>query len=480
MEKTKMFFIVTLVLLLGLFILAPSAWCQKITVTHDGLKGAKAIFDDPRPLYKALPMNKLIPPEYYSKMTHDIEAMKRAWADVVGFRAPDMVGKIAPEIKPGTYTYQDRDKYPGLKELMLPPLYERFFKPGGPPHVGNFSEFKVIPTRQYFWTLPLAKATKENMGRTKLDDKGYIIEDSYISGYPFPRPSGKFAAQQIIYNWKKRYTYADGMYGYTIPIGFNKNLKIDSDGTGLMTQIKLKGRVFVEPYGWYDKRAKDMREDKGAIYAYLAPRDLYGSAIGLTYYLDADKIDGAMLYVSAIRRIRKMSATDTQDVVGGQDGITDDNEGFDQKISPNHYPYQYELVGEREYLFIASDMDGAYYLNSKKGYEWANMEFERRPVYVVKLTQLDKNYVYSKRILYFDKETLFLLYAENYDRKGRLYRDSTNIPTFHPDIGLVCMASGVQRDYVDLHSTFNRMLVVPSPTMKRDDIDIYSFAKKAK
>jgi len=32
-----------------------------------------------------------------------------------------------------TYTYKDKEQYPGLKELMYPDLYQRF-KPGAPPH----------------------------------------------------------------------------------------------------------------------------------------------------------------------------------------------------------------------------------------------------------------------------------------------------------------------------------------------------------
>ena len=57
-----------------------------------------------------------------------------------------------------------------------------------------------------------------------------------------------------------------------------------------------------------------------------------------------------------------------------------------------------------------------------KKIEWRNIEFERRPVYVVQLTQQDPNYVYSKRIMYIDKETFYLFYVENYDQKKRLYR----------------------------------------------------------
>jgi hypothetical protein len=479
MEKVKILLIYSIALFLGLFILTPNAWSQEITLTHDDITRAKAVFDDPRPLYKELPLSKVLPSDRYRKLVHDPEAMKSAWADVLGFRAPDEVGKVAPEIKLGTYTYQDRDKYPGLKELMLPGVWEHYFKPGGPPFVGNFSEFKLVPTRQYYWSLPVARATKENMGRTKLDNQGYIIEDSYISGYPFPRPSGKFKAQQIVYNWKKRYSYGDSMTMYALPMGFNKRLKIDSEGAGFMTQIRFKGRAFLEPYGWFDKRAQERREDKGTLFAYLSPRDLYGNAFSITYYLDANKLDNFILYVSAIRRARKMSATDTQDNVGGQDGIYDDNEGFDQKLSPDHYPYKYELIAEREYL-IPVTLDGAPYINSKKGYEFTNLEFERRPMYVVQLTQLDKNYIYSKRVLYFDKETFNLLYTQNFDRKGRLYRVNFQNQAFFPEIGLTFMFDATQRDFVDLHSTYNRFFLIPTPWLQRDDVDIYTYSGKTK
>ena len=39
---------------------------------------------------------KIMPPEVYKKVTYDVEAMKRTWAEVVGFRSPDVVGKVVP------------------------------------------------------------------------------------------------------------------------------------------------------------------------------------------------------------------------------------------------------------------------------------------------------------------------------------------------------------------------------------------------
>ena len=92
----------------------------------------KAPFDDPRPYLTTFGPKQVLPPSLYEKLTYDIDAMKEMWAELVGFRAPDVVGKIAPEIKPGKYTSKDLNKYPGLKKLMWPDLYDRI-KPGGPP-----------------------------------------------------------------------------------------------------------------------------------------------------------------------------------------------------------------------------------------------------------------------------------------------------------------------------------------------------------
>ena len=62
----------------------------------------------------------------------------------MGFRAPDLVGKIAPEIKPGKYTYKDVQNNPGFKQLMWPDLYKRI-KPGGPPMPGASPNSRSSP-----------------------------------------------------------------------------------------------------------------------------------------------------------------------------------------------------------------------------------------------------------------------------------------------------------------------------------------------
>lgn len=73
----------------------------------------KKFYDDPRPFLKTFGPKQVLPPELWAELSYDIDKMKDAWAEVVGFRSPDLVGKIAPEIKPGKYTYKDLEKYPG-------------------------------------------------------------------------------------------------------------------------------------------------------------------------------------------------------------------------------------------------------------------------------------------------------------------------------------------------------------------------------
>jgi len=382
MQKIKIFGTGLLVFFLALVMMTPAVWAaEEFKVTAMEFGEHKKAFDDPRPYLTTLTYKKALPTDLYDKLTYDVEEMKKLWAELVGFRAPDVVGKIAPEIKPGTYSYRDKEKYPGIKELMIPLHYEVFFKPGGPPFAGNFPEIKIVPTRQYYWNLPSAKATKKYMGRSQLDDQGIIKEETYVAGVPFPRPSGKFKANHILYNLIKTPFYWDNTYSCSVNKGFTRTLRIDQDMLTESMSIRLKGRVEMEPYGWYDKRAKKLGEVKGFNFIYLAPRDMYGNIMSCVTYLDPDRYDLMMVYVNVLRRVRVLSATDIQDAIGGADYIYADKDGFGGKLSATIFPYKCEVIAEREYLVPSHTLDGSEYMSSK-GYEMRNYEWERRPMYV--------------------------------------------------------------------------------------------------
>ena len=444
---------------------------------------AKADFDDPRPYTKELGPKQVLPKELYAELSYDIEKMKSLWAQLLGFRAPDVVGKIHPEIKPGKYTYKDVQNNPAFKELMHPVLYDRI-KPGGPPHAGNIPEFELIPTRQFYWALPVAEATKRNLGKTKLDKDGFIILDTYESGIPFPKPSGEFKAKQIFYSWEKRYVDYGGNFRHISRLwGFTKNVKMDMDMSNICPRLRFSGRVLMKPYGWYDQRAKEQGEYKQYVVTFTSPRDLAGTSQMLLMYEDPDKADMAMAYVPSLRRIRKLSATDTQDPVAGMDVIWDDGEGFAQKVSRTRYPYKVELLEEREYLVPALSADGAEYQTSEEtGVEFRNVRLERRPIYVLKMTQLDPNYVYSYRIVFIDQETFLQYHIINYDQKGRLYRTSDTAFGWFPEMGMYAFGPGgleLYRDFVDLHSTTGFSITYPA-YWSREDVSIKGLLRRGK
>lgn len=466
----------------GFFVLcfmltASVVWAQKYELSFNELEKFKAPINDPAPFYKNIEgFKKVIPPDVYHKVTYDVDTMKRVWAEVVGFSAPEVVGKVAPEIKPGRYIYKDKQTYP-FEKLMWKHLYERFNPPptSGPRHVGYFTEIEIVPTRQYYHSMPVTEATKKYMGTAKQDSQGYLIQDSYVAGLPFPRPSGPHMAQQIMYNWDKSYNL-DGEFYWEHVYGYTKDLRNDYEGMATANMMRLQGRVKWEPYGWLDKRAQDQGEFNSFQYMSFAPRDLFGNIITAARYIDPNKGDLSLMYINSLRRIRRLTSSDTQDPAVGQDMIYDDWQGFYQKLTPKFYPYKYEVIDEGEYLVPVS-WDGSTYMSTKEGYILKNLQFERRPLWVVQLTQLDKNFVYSKRIFYMDKEFLYHVHIDNYDRKGRLYRTYDTIWGFIPQMGTYNQFHTLALDHVDTHSTAYHSYSYPGVWLGRQDISMKGMIK---
>jgi hypothetical protein len=262
--------------------------------------------------------------------------------------------------------------------------------------------------------------------------------------------------------------------------GVTRDLKQDFDGVYDVSQLRLAGRCLMPPYGYYDEVAKERGEIYKYIFGFHSPRDIAGTAQCGLSFTDPKKMDQMYIYIPSLRRIRKMSTTDTQDPIMGMDQIYDDREGFRQKLTPFKYPYKYELLEDREYLCAEASEDGAEYFSSE-GLEIIGMKFQRRPVYVVKLTQLDKNYIYGHRIFFIDKETFNFHHAEHYDQKGRLYRTFDHPWSFFPKMGLFSWgwAPTVGLDHIDAHSTLGQSFEVPA-FFTRADISLKGVLRRGK
>ncbi len=428
----------------------------------------KASYDDKRDLFVTYHPKDVFPPDVWKWINFDQEKMKVLWRELAGFTAPELVGKIAPEIKPGKYTYEDLEKYPGLKELF-PQVLLKTVKAGGPPFICSIMDFEIEPTRQLPKSLPQCEATKRNLGKTKLDKDGYLIARSWQGGVPFPRPSGKFKAQQVYYSVEKRSSQHDFCYKLTgETLEFGKKLTMDKYAKYLRNGLKLMGRCYFPPFGWYDERAEKRGEFFTSATSILEPRANRGLVTMGIRYDDTKKMDPMFIYLPQMRRIRKMSSTDTQDPLG--DSSYDDMSYISQKITPKRFPYKFEIIDEREYLLPFSYNSAKAWVDKENGYAIRDLGLQRRACYVLQMNQMDPNYIYSKRIYYVDKETFQPSWGEFYDQKGRLYRTYNSAFGYMPESGqLLCHGTPAwQTDYVDMHSTYQILTALPANNHRRE------------
>jgi hypothetical protein len=352
-------------------------------------------------------------------------------------------------------------------------LYDRFNEPGGQGknHAGNFTEFEVLEPRQMFHHVGVAAATKANDGKAQLDEKGYLRYETLKPGYPFARPSGPKKAWQIVYNSlvENQHMYEDGASIVRI-YGFDKGFNLDYRGSARYYIIKLANRVKQEPLGeWYDEKARKAGEKFAALWLATAPRDDYGNASLQIKYQDPGRIDGLFVYNTQTRRVRKMSGSDTQDQDSPEDMVMDDAFLFNQKLNPELYPYEMTLLAETEILAPAYTYDGAEYADTSANGLWKNVRMERRPVYIIEMKQLDSSYIYSKRVVYVDKESFVPLLAETYDQKGRLWRSFQLTWAFVPETGSYTYWQNWMQDHLDVHTTLDAGLEWPAEDMDRSE-----------
>ena len=129
---------------------------------------------------------------------------------------------------------------------------------------------------------------------------------------------------------------------------------------------------------------------------------------------------------------------------------------------------------------IAYNM-GKTWIDSKDGCALKGVQLMRRPCYVLQMTQLDANYIYSRRVIYIDKETFLCALSANYDQKQRLYRTQIRLRTFIPEIAQLILygTQTFQFDHIDLHSTFQTQVHFPAP-FERKNFTIQNLSKRGK
>jgi hypothetical protein len=374
------------------------------------------------------------------------------WAKMMGFKAPDVVGKVAPEIKPGMVIDSTNYKqYPGLKELLPQSIYDRF----DPAVYAPLAPMKIAKTDQYHLSRGFLEKSIETSKTCKLAADGLTLE-GYKGGFPFINPKDGNEAVQL----------ADQDYlGDSFAM---RPMRLRLYNSQNKPERELRQNLNVIRYmGCTDWREGDIQPNpQNVMYAvsgtFIYPRDLSGTSYVRKRFLKAEDPDEFLLYIPSMRRIRRMSGRDTQDPLFGSDLVWDDYNVFWQKLSKTDFPNDYKVLKKTEMLLPTfvdynwpDDRTSAGYTEYKVDESGDQVflhygSWQRRPVVILEVKCLDAAYLYSKRILITDQETGLQVQTDLYDQGGRLWRSWVR------DYNLAQDGSGVMEDLIDIVDHVNK------------------------
>jgi len=147
------------------------------------------------------------------------------------------------------------------------------------------------------------------------------------------------------------------------------------------------------------------------------PAEFINTRMYTLRHIDQNKEDVSYLWYNQFRRIRRLSTNQRTDSIDGSDLIYDDEYLWDGQLSRNTYTLKGKkdlLCSRNESLVGTTRTAGQGMLNGHK--------FERCNLYVIDAVNKDPNYIYSKRVMYIDPETYYIMWEDIYDEKGRFWK----------------------------------------------------------
>ncbi len=355
----------------------------------------------------------------------------------------------------------------------------------------------------------IIEAFETNRGKYKLDENLGIVEKEtgksadFIVGFPFTvlDPEDPLVVEKMMYN-KLYGQHVNGFFKFRFQLiwvnstGFEREVDCAWQGasmTGFPAAKKLNNPAGVEKY---------------SIMVVRRPYDLAGTAIMTHRFLDPTKSDNTFGYIPAIRRVRRMSAANRSDAFIGSDECVDDVNGYDGKVSafdwklvrvqealmaflPGVYPFVQNRYGEWVTTKDVKRVKYGYETEGWQGAPWAptNLEWVKRPVYVVEMNPKDKYYNYGTHYIWISPETYACPFKVVNDRAGQYWKSLYMVNTFVRSAGgemaVVAVAGQNVIDERYKHATITQILNAENPwtmhaRLNLDDFSMAGFQKFCK
>jgi len=411
-------------------------------------------------------------PEFinWSKKLAGPEAIQlgKEWEAFLGYNAVDIVArdKKAPSIQPGLVITPDNvAKYEKELRQLFPFGFD--WEVDRLTGTGVFAgynyhllEMVIVPTTHAWNDRGFLEATKKYAPGCRLDKQGNL--EGWVAGIPFPMPD---TAEKIVHNYDRLTIMGDNFNSLPMSIGLygsdgrrSRVEKIDLHWQNYAGRIKLPPLPVIPGF-------EDVYE-KASILA-LYPYDLKGYAAVRTRYNDRDREDSFISYIPSMRRIRRLAGSNTQDPLVSSDATWEDWKGFWSKLSA--HPAEYVLLGEAVVLCPSFNPAPVKYMADTRGGVCQRYWWERRPVWVVKITYKEKSYIYGSRVWYVDKETFALQQEMFFDQQGRLWKVLDFCWHWNPDSGELDYWNPWLCDVINRHtSVFDHHIMLNMPNLNED------------
>jgi hypothetical protein len=305
------------------------------------------------------------------------------------------------------------------------------------------SWFVVVPYRQIVSSPGCIKFTRQYYGQPKVGSQGELV--NWVSGFPFPDTA---VGIEMAHNARCR-TFGDAYTGAQPGYITDGRLKYDMAALTNSNYCFFAGR-------WDTPPAPEILPNPKQIWrAYtmlqIDPPEARNTRIMEIQYKDQLKAYDSWMWLPSIRRVRRRSTSERQDPQGGGDYCSYDNGGWDGPVQINKYKY----LGSKD-LLLGRHTDKSKIEHKPGECIMSGSQRERVNAYVVEAVNQDANFLYSKMVWYIDPETWQILYADRYDRHGKIWKVMDQLGNVSPGYqGVPAIHYNVTQtvDVQRLHST---------------------------
>jgi hypothetical protein len=292
----------------------------------------------------------------------------------------------------------------------------------------NGMDMQIVPYQQIPMPSAYLAATEKYASQTTLGPKNDLV--NWVAGKPFTKidASDPQVATKIMYNFQNTHYFTDDL-GLHLVDADTGTLYVDANGnrhynverhfvSDWLRVLQFEGRLHHDPRPKFETNNDDTFRKSG-LYPLIEPFDLKGVG-GVSFrYRDLIRQDDTWLYLPFLRRVRRLSSAQRSDALFGQDIDVDSYGGYAGQIPW----FDWKLLGEKPMLASLHGERLPPEPCKKDGGMTFCEVWEKRPaVYVIEGTPRVSNYAYSKRVIFVDKETNFIIYSDLYDQNGELWK----------------------------------------------------------